>query len=74
MMKNIIKEKLAIQQKQFYNKYILYLFNLLEIEYSYFIFMIIIMEKIVINYKVSKKNHSLNYIIIIAFVLSHKIL
>ena len=42
---NIIKEKLTVQQKEFYNKYILYLFNLLEIEYSYFIFMIIIMEK-----------------------------
>lgn len=70
--KNIVKEKLTLHEKQFYNDYILYLFDLIEIEYSYFIFMIIIMEKIVINYKISKKDDSLKYVIFIAFILSHK--
>lgn len=67
-----IKQELSIKNRQEYINFIDEIFELLNVEYSFIIILIIIIQKVVKKYNISKNNGDLNYLFIICTCLAHK--
>lgn len=67
-----IKQELSKKNREAYIKFIDEIFDLLNVEYSFIIILIIIIQKVVKKYNISKNNGDLNYLFIICTCLAHK--